>query len=91
MILMLSTVPMLDDHAPRRIIAAPDNRGVVLVLADDDGRRGELLREICGAAAVRHEHAPMIVRTPEASTDTALQYALTSALGFRPTRTPRSM
>lgn len=82
---------MLDDHASRRIIAALDNRGVVLVLADDDARRREFLREMCDSPAVTHEHAPVIIRTPEAGTDTALLRALTSALGLRQTRTRMPM
>ena len=82
---------ILDDHASRRIIAALENRGVVCLLADDDARRAEFLREMCASPAVTHEHAPVIVRTPEAGTDAALLRALTSALGLRPTRTRMPM
>ena len=82
---------MLDDHALRRIIAALDNRGIVLILSADDARRGEFLREMCASPAVTHEHAPVIVHVPEAGTDTALLRALASALGLRTTRTRMPM
>ena len=82
---------MLDDHAARRIVSALDNRGVVLVLADDDAPRAEFLREMCDSRVITREHTPVIVRTPETGTDTALLRALSSALGLRTTRTRMPM
>lgn len=75
----------------RRIATALDNRGVALVLADDDPRRTNFLRGLCDRLAAAGEHAPVIVGTPAVGTDAELLRAICSALGLPATRTRAPM